>query len=541
MEIGLAAEATAKPEAPERSMRTLRPRGRLGLDRSQSTAGLIGAIALLALALRLAPWLANLPLHHDEALYGAWARAIADGSDPLLLIPWIDKPPLVLYLLAAGIRAFGASELALRAPGMIAALLTVWATFGFARRLFGVKAALLAAAAFALSPFAILFAPTAFTDPWLTLFLVGAAWAALAGRPAWAGALAGLAAASKQQGLFALPLVLALVATTAPRLPSGRSGRRWTRWAALGPALLGFGLVFGLVTYWDSLRWHNRPSYWDQSLRTYGGVALAAAADWPRRLGEWGGQVALLFGAWWITAPALALGAAAVVLPTGRRDQLLILVGYIVAYFAVHVAFTFQPWDRYLLPILPLVCALVGRGLLQAPGWAQTAPAARAGRAALATGAAAVALYAASLGVTAAIPVGSDVGAYRGVAEAAAFLAGQPGRPTVYHDHLGWHLDYYLYGLPVTRSWFDSPQKLASEAARVAVERPGSTQWLALPRWEDAELTALEAALAARGFEAEPTVQIVAAATGEVDLTLYRLTRAGGQQIAATGRGELRP
>ncbi len=479
-------------------------------------------VALFALALRLIPWLANLPLHHDEALYGAWARAIADGSDPLLLIPWVDKPPLVLYLLAGNIKLFGTSELALRAPGMLAGVLTVWATYGLMRRLYGKKAALVAAALFALSPFAILFGPTAFTDPWLTLFLVAATWAVLARRPALAGALTGLAAASKQQGLLAIPLIIALLAVTPPLLPARRRGGRGERWLL---AALGFGIIFGLVTYWDSLRWHNRPSYWDQSLRTYGGVVLAAASDWPARIGEWTQQVALLFGAWWLTLPVLAAGAFAVRKDlTGLRNLSgLIIAAYILGYLLIHVAFTFQPWDRYLLPILPLICALAGRGLLLATRALTSAPVSQKWRAVVATIIAGLALYAASLGVTATIPVGSDVGAYRGVAEAARFLANQPDRPTVYHDHLGWHLDYYLYGSPVTRTWFDSPQKLASEAARVATEQPRSSQWLALPQWESGELPALEVALAERGLTARPEVEVAASDGSAIDLTLYRL------------------
>ncbi len=51
--------------------------------------------------------------------------AIADGSDPLLLAPWVDKPPLVLYLLALAIRTTGVSELSLRLPGMLAGTLTI--------------------------------------------------------------------------------------------------------------------------------------------------------------------------------------------------------------------------------------------------------------------------------------------------------------------------------------------------------------------------------------------------------------------------------
>ena len=267
-----------------------------------------------------------------------------------------------------------------------------------------------------------------------------------------------------------------------------------------------------------------------------------------------------MFGTGWITVPVLGLAAWGLAQRHPRRSVAsshtasrdagspagagLVLGAYVVGYLVVHTALTFQPWDRYLLPVLPLICVLAGAGAPRRAGGSWSAGFARGRRATLARAAAAatvagVGLYAASLGVGMSIPVGSDVGAYRGVAEAARFLAAQPGRPTVYHDHLGWHLDYYLYGLPVTRSWFDSPQKLASEAARVAAESPGSTQWLALPAWEDSDLARLASALAARGFEADPAVEIVAAAGGKVDLTLYRLVpaRATDKVAAAPGQG----
>lgn len=506
-----------------------------------SPALLLPALVLLALLLRVVPWFANLPLHQDEALYGTWARAIADGSDPLLLIPWVDKPPLVLYLLGLSIRLFGASELSLRAPGMIAGLLTVWATFGLGRRVVGEKAALVAAALMALSPFAILFAPTAFTDGWLALFILAAAWAALARRPGWAGVLLGLACASKQQGVMAVPLVVGLVLIKAldnegEAISDEREAPRARRvLGALGVAALGFTIIFGTVTYWDSLRWHNRPSYWDQSLQTYGGVVLAPLPEWPKRAGGWVRQAGYWFGAWPVTVAVLA---TAVVGRVGRlrinesrrmskwsrRSVPLFLLAYVIGYLAVHLAFTFQPWDRYLLPVLPLACILCAPGLIsvwqavRARGegrlecWAQV-------------GASGLLVYAAALGVTASIPVGSDIGAYHGVAQAAEFLTRQPAGTTVYYDRIGWNLGYYLYGQPITRSWYDSPQKLASETARVAGKDASAKQWLALPRWEEGQLAGLRGALAVKGFVAEPAYQVTDT-KGNVELTLYRMERA---------------
>lgn len=488
---------------------------------------LLPALMVASLLLRAIPWAASLPLHHDEALYGTWARAIADSSDPLLLIPWVDKPPLVLYLLALSLKVFGPSELALRAPGMLASVLTVLGTYGLAWRMVGKQAALLAAALLALSPFAILFGPTAFADPWLTLFVTGAAWAAVAAQPLWAGVLLGLACASKQQGVFGVPLILALL--IAAEIPeAGESRRGIVILKRVGLALVGFAPVFGAVTYWDSLRWHNRPSYWDQSLRTYGGVVLAPLVEWPRRAAEWLQQMGYLFGAPAISALLLFVAGVSALPDRLMRDSrdrpsrwTFLLAGYVLCYLVIHLIFSFQPWDRYLLPVLPLLCILAGRGLVDGWSMLRRYPAVGAAKWAPAL-LVPILVYAASLGVTAQIPVGSNIRAYEGVAEAAHFIAQQPAGTTVYYGRLGWHLGYYLYDLPIERSWYDGPIKLAREAARVAKEHPATPQWLMLPRWELDSLAALENALAAQGFIARP--QATAAAANETTgPTLYRI------------------
>ncbi len=89
----------------------------------------------------------------------------------------------------------------------------------------------------------------------------------------------------------------------------------------MGLAALGFAVVFGAVTYWDSLRWHNRPSYWDQSLQTYGGVVLAPLAEWPQRAGEWAAQAGYWFGAWPVTALVLLLAAVGELVGQHRPER----------------------------------------------------------------------------------------------------------------------------------------------------------------------------------------------------------------------------
>lgn len=473
------------------------------------------AIALAGTVLRVLPWLANYPLHRDEALYGAWARLIASGRDPLLLIPWIDKPPLSIYLGAASIAALGVSELALRLPGLVASILAIPVTYGLARRAYNENIARLAAALLALSPFAILFAPTAFTDPWLTLWLVVASWAALHQRGFIAGLALGLAVASKQQGLLGAPLVLSLLLVPATDgRPLEHTPPRLRR---IAETILGFALIFGSLTYWDSLRWHNRPSFWDRSLATYGELNVAAPAEWPARAAEWAEQLKYLFGVPTLSWLILLLAGWAWVRATKRaigrhhldQKHLLDLVfgTYVIGYLALHILVTFQPWDRYLLPLAPLVCLLAARGLLSFAG--PVSSRSLICKAGLGLALAGALGYAAWLGAAGRLPVGSDHGAYAGITQVTAILHEQPADTIIYHQSLGWYFDFYLFDAPQERRWYPDESKLAAEAARTAETEPARAQWLVLPDWEIDTLVTLRPALAAKKLALADGTQVL--------------------------------
>ncbi|MBK9613698.1 MAG: phospholipid carrier-dependent glycosyltransferase [Dehalococcoidia bacterium] len=115
--------------------------------------------------------------HADEALFATWARFIATWRDPLLLTQAVDKPPLLFYLQALFYLypVLGPTEIAARLPNFIASILLVPLVGVWAWRLYGDEVtAVLAALLLALSPFAIQFSATAFTDPLLTFWLVAA-------------------------------------------------------------------------------------------------------------------------------------------------------------------------------------------------------------------------------------------------------------------------------------------------------------------------------------------------------------------------------
>jgi 4-amino-4-deoxy-L-arabinose transferase-like glycosyltransferase len=489
------------------------------------SALLLAGILLLGLALRLAPWGQNRFLE-DEALYAAWGLQIATAADPMLDHEPVDKPPLHLYLLAASFWLSGtaeggqAAETAARLPSLLASVASIALVYALAGALYPSQkdegVALLAALLLALSPFDVLFASTAFTDPLLVALGLGALLAAARGKLGAAGVLAGLAAATKQQGLLFLPLVLTLGAM-AP-------GFRPAKLLRFG---LGFALVAAAVLAWDGAR-EQRPGFWAQGVIAYGGLAPAPASSLAERAGDWLRLLNLFWASPWangLAAAALAgwlIAAAAGKVPRPTKvDAALGL--FCLGYLALHWLLGFQVWDRYLLPLVPIVALLVARALVEfarplvrTPGVDQQGEM----RARVAAAGLVFVLGVAGPLVLAAgsnLPVGGDHGAYDGIeALASAIRAEAPAGAVLYHHWLGYHYRFYLYGAPLRFHWYPDAQDLAADATIYRRE----PRYIAFPSFRDG--SAAVQALTEAGIKLLP-VDEIRRRDGTVSFRLYRL------------------
>lgn len=106
-------------------------------------------LLLIGTALLLAQSGTSLLYRYDDAYFAAAARQIADSGNWLDLQiqgePILEKPPLVFWLQAASIRAFGANSFAVRLPGALLVLVTGLATWSCVRRWRSDREALIAA------------------------------------------------------------------------------------------------------------------------------------------------------------------------------------------------------------------------------------------------------------------------------------------------------------------------------------------------------------------------------------------------------------
>ncbi len=467
-------------------------------------------LAMLAgLGLRLV-LLDRYPLREDEAIYAYWALH-AWGDDPIFLQVWPDKPPLYLWLLGGTFRLFGVSEASARWLNVACSTLLIPVVAATARRAWRPLAGTIAAMALALNPYAVSFGATAFTDPLLVLAGTLAMCLAVYGRAGAAGLFLGAAVMTKQQGLFFAPLVVGALWATAPRGERARP--------SFGQALLRLGagaaLAVAPVVYWDSLRWAVAPSPWDLATRNYAALGLASPLAWPERAAAWGELAWQLAGSAtaWALAAALVAGGLLAGRRTPGRDRLIALIAlWSTVFLLLHGMATVQAWDRYLLPLAPMLALAVGWGGGRLVAWRAWTPS----RAALViAGALLVWTPPAWRAAAGALPIGGDHGAYAGLPAAIEQVRTLGGEQYVlYHQALGWHYRFYLYNdlnndrnndldnalgdARVDLRWFPSTVYLADNAAKT----PYPPAYLIEPDW--ASLPNLASHLAMRGLALTP-------------------------------------
>lgn len=205
----------------------------------------IFALCVIAYAFALQFLLASgVDLIPEEAYYWNYAQHLAMG--------YLDHPPMVAWLIAAGTALLGNVEIGVRLGALICGVLTTLLVFGWTRRAVGRDAALVAALLCAVLPgwFAIGWLAT--PDAALLAAWAGALWALYAalveGRPrAWyiAGLCVGLGMLAKYS--IALLPVAALIYVVA-----NRDSRFWLRrpqpWLA---ALIAIA-CFSPVIWWNA-------------------------------------------------------------------------------------------------------------------------------------------------------------------------------------------------------------------------------------------------------------------------------------------------
>jgi len=501
------------------------------------------ALVLLGWALRLPPILDN-RFHADEALYAYWGLLIGRGQDLWLATVPVDKPPLMPYLVAGAQALFGNSEFAVRLPGLAAGLVTIPLVAALSHVLYDdtwVTAS--AAVGVALSPFATLFSATAFTDPVMVALGLGTCLAAARGRPGRAGLLAGLAFAAKQTGLVWVPLAAAMNTIRDCRLQigklrigksaNGQIGKSQTCKRPSSKCLSRhlsfpscFLMVVGLAIGWNMARMaQGAGSFWRAGVTAYGSLRLIWPQELWTRVEDWIELARYLFVSPAVNGILLA-GVPGLVWRATRHQRHaqgtltdLLLGSFALIYFLLHWLWAFPVWDRYLLPLVPVLAILLGRilallashlqliatyvvSVIRHSSFVIRRSSQAIGHWSLVIAHCSLVVFLATPAWNAAhsrYPVGGDHGAYDGIDEVAAFLRSQPEGTVVYQHWLGWHYAHHLFDAPLYLAYWPSPAWLAQDVQAFGAR---GARYITFPSWESR--ARVEQALHGAGYALTP-------------------------------------
>jgi len=334
-----------------------------------------GVVAVVALwGLLLLPFAGTRSLYYEEGRYtlaaldmlqdGHWLRPEVLGQG------FVEKPPMLYWLVASAISLGGVSEWVVRAPTLLAALLGALLVESETRRRGGARAGLLGAVAFLLSPYVFASGARAEPDLLVSVASFGAFFLWLESRgtgqrtsvPRWI-ATAGLLVAT---ALLKGPLPLAYFGIGACLVVV--SERRWRELPGL--ALLG-GIALSSFAAWAFVVYQpgDAAAFRDMT-RTGGWPPLAAYLTGVVRFA---GETVAHFLPW------LALAALPLSRAWRRHAGFDGNVARPFALYAVGCTVPLALWPhavaRYAMPAMPAVAVLAG--LAGAAAWRAGPPAVR--------------------------------------------------------------------------------------------------------------------------------------------------------------------
>ncbi len=478
---------------------------------------ILGTI-LLGLALRWPLWTA-FRFREDEALYAHWAWLIYSHIDPMLQSAPVDKPPLFPYLLARTFTLLGPSEIAARWPNLLAGGVSLPLLYTWARSHCGPSTARRALFIYAILPLSILLTPTAYTDTLMVGWLLLAMALALPQRPFLltflSGVALGAAIATKPFALLWFPLLLVEILRK-------RSGTRFIGWTS--------GVAIPLWHWWSWEHLRGGTPTIIAAVHHYGGFRLLSAEYWIPRALTWGGVFILTLGG----LPLLFLLGGYIIPSQHQRTPRYIrfLWGWLFTVWFLYLSTNLQPWDRYLLVVMPVVALLMAYGWERTSHWISGEYPDKIW--AIEGIIIVLLLWTGIRGGTADYPVGGDHGAYDGIDAVSAYVAtALPQGGILYHHWLGWHYGFYLFAAPYDYRWWPTPSWLAQDAARP----DGIPRILVFPAWHERERQTVMQALHAANVQVHLMVRVYDR-HGTIRFYVYTLSTGPSRQTNHPSRAQ---
>lgn len=335
---------------PQRRVGAAWPRWRASARKNRLEIGILAGIVAVAAVLRL--WgLGRVGFRGDEAVYAGQAAVLAGdhGMDRYFILASRGNSNFLIFqeMVSIVYRVFGVSDVGGRVVSALFSILTVVAIYFLGRLLYGRRAAAFAAAALALSSYAIGLGRLALLDSTATFFVVlGVLFLALwlrTPKDEWLCAFAAatmLAAQTKVAGILLLVVFAGVLAVN--------GAWRHLSWRSIVKAVLVSLLALLPALTQVVLRPSTIVDFLSSSLQRHSATPWYYYGD------------ALLKAEGVVILAALVLGMVVAAFRTKRADLLPWL--WLAVFALFYTVYPLKAFN-YLLPLVPALALLGGRGL----------------------------------------------------------------------------------------------------------------------------------------------------------------------------------
>lgn len=319
---------------------------------------------------------------HNMLLSGDYVTARLDG------VPYLEKAPLIYWLMAGSFKVFGATDWAARIPMVLAALALAWLTAAFGNWAFGRRAGFYAGLAIATCFGLFLFTRILIPDVMLTASIALSMWAFLRAidetepRQRW---WALVLAASLGTSLLFKSLIGVVFPIASALIYLGLTRQLWQAkvWRALHP-WTGLLVALAIAAPWHILATLRNPPYFEFTMRSAPGeyhgflwfyfineqLLRFLNMRYPRdydtvpRLYFWLFHLLWLFP-WSVYLPAVAKLSFKPLDRAGKTRLLaLCWAGFILVFF------TFSTTQEYYsMPCYPALALLLGSAMAAGGNW----------------------------------------------------------------------------------------------------------------------------------------------------------------------------
>ena len=266
----------------------------------------------------------------------AWDVVHGGGLDP----GWYDYPSLLFLVLAPTQLGFDEPSYgAARVVAVLLGVLGVAAAWWLGRVAYGKAAAITAAVVVAVATTHVAYSRMAVTDVLLTLGVTVTLALLVTGRLEWAGVAAGLAASAKYPGaILVVPIVVAGIGA-------------WRRVGiSLALAAGAFLLTSPFVVIHAGAAWEDFHRV--QQLAQDGWLGFEDDPATPFAFG---------LRLWETIGPVLLVAAVGIVVALRRRERSDVVLLSFAAAYALSLLPSHAHFDRYVLPLVPVLAVVAGR------------------------------------------------------------------------------------------------------------------------------------------------------------------------------------